>query len=90
MTTIPCRVYKGQFSFEYFVEVDLPEGLKQLFVDKSKVYNLGKELSDPEESVNGELEVMVVKDGAEVVLIELPADTFSGGQRFVVRKDLLK
>lgn len=90
MITLPCRVSRGQFSYEYFIEIDLSGRKRQYFVDKSQVHNMAKELNDSTESVDGEVEVFVVDENKDTVLVALPQGTDTGSTKFRVTRNCLK
>jgi hypothetical protein len=87
---LKCKVSRGTFTDEFFVVIQLPEGKTLTTVaDKSQVVLGSKKLDSEEDSVDAGVKVSVLGRARDKLLIDLPRDAFSQGNRLFVPSEMV-
>lgn len=85
-----CRISRGIFTNEFFVVIEVPGGETFTTVaDKSQVVFQGNR-PDEIDSVEAGVKVSVLGEQSGMLLIDLPRETFSQGNRILVPPEMLK
>lgn len=87
---IKCQVSRGTFRGEFFIVIELPGGeVLTAVADESQVVFKGPKPQSKTEKTEAGLLVSVIERWKTNWLVDLHRETFSGGSRVVVPKDLV-
>jgi len=89
---LSCRVSSGMFANEVFIVVEMPDGQTVTSVaDKSEISpRRGNSLTSPLKNVEADVQVVVIERVKDKVLVDLPRETFSGGNRLLVPESMIQ
>jgi hypothetical protein len=90
LAVLNCKVSRGTFTNEFFIVIQLPgDKILTTVADKSQIV-WGANSLDAEDSIDAGVKVSVLGREAGMLLIDLPRETFSQGNRILVPPDMVK
>jgi len=91
VAVLKCKVSLGTFTGEVFVIIELPEGKVLTGVaDTSQVVLGGGQQLRPDTLIDGGVKIVVVEQAKDKLLVDLPRETFSQGNRVLVPREMVR